>query len=104
MLKKIEKKIEILIDQKIEKSLSKPKKLGRVKRLETANKDYIKILKNNLPKDFNQRGVRIVIDSAYVAGYQAGPVLLKSLGAKVFSSWINPNSLNINKNCGSTFT
>ena len=35
---KIEKKIEILIDQKIEKSLSKPKKLGRVKRLETANK------------------------------------------------------------------
>ncbi|MDC0562466.1 phosphoglucosamine mutase [Candidatus Pelagibacter ubique] len=100
---KIEKKIETLIDQKIEKSLSKPKKLGRVKRLETANKDYIKILKNNLPKDFNLRGLRIVIDCANGAGYKAGPELLKSLGAKVFSIGINPNGLNINKNCGSTF-
>jgi len=100
---KIEKKIETLIDQKIEKSLSKPKKLGRVKRLESANKDYIKILKNNLPKDFNLRGLRIVIDCANGAGYKAGPKLLKSLGAKVFSIGINPNGLNINKNCGSTF-
>ncbi|MDB4070078.1 phosphoglucosamine mutase [Candidatus Pelagibacter sp.] len=100
---KIEKKIENLIDQKIEKSLSKPKKLGRVKRLETANKDYIKILKSNLPKDFNLRGLRIVIDCANGAGYKAGPELLKSLGAKVFSIGINPNGLNINKNCGSTF-
>ena len=101
--KKIEKKIETLIDQKIEKSLSQPKKLGRVKRLETANKDYIKILKSNLPKDFNLRGLRIVIDCANGAGYKAGPELLKSLGAKVFSIGINPNGLNINKNCGSTF-
>jgi phosphoglucosamine mutase len=100
---KIEKKIETLIDQKIETSLSKPKKLGRVKRLETANKDYIKILKSNLPKDFNLRGLRIVIDCANGAGYKAGPELLKSLGAKVFSIGINPNGLNINKNCGSTF-
>ena len=100
---KIEKKIETLIDQKIEKSLSKPKKLGRVKRLETANKDYIKILKSNLPKDFNLRGLRIVIDCANGAGYKAGPELLKSLGAKVFSIGINPDGLNINKNCGSTF-
>ena len=100
---KIEKKIETLIDQKIEKSLSKPKKLGRVKRLETANKDYIKILKSNLPKDFNLRGLRIVIDCANGAGYKAGPELLKSLGAKVIAIGIKPNGLNINQNCGSTF-
>jgi phosphoglucosamine mutase len=100
---KIEKKIETLIDQKIENSLSKHKKLGRVKRLETGNKDYIKILKNNFPKDFNLRGLRIVVDCANGAGYKAGPELLKSLGAKVFSIGVNPNGLNINKNCGSTF-
>ena len=100
---KIENKIETLIDQKIEKSLSQPKKLGRVKRLETGNKDYIKILKKNFPKDFNLRGLRIVVDCANGAGYKAGPELLKSLGAKVFSIGINPNGLNINKNCGSTF-
>ena len=38
---KIEMRIEKLIDSKIIKNLSKPKKLGRVKRLEDANDDYI---------------------------------------------------------------
>ena len=100
---KIEKKIEILIDKKIENSLLKPKELGRVKRLETANKNYIEILKRNFPKNFNLRGLRIVIDCANGAGYKAGPELLKSLGAKVFPIGIKPNGLNINKNCGSMF-
>ena len=100
---KIEKKIENLIDKKIENNLSKPKELGRVKRLENANKDYIKILKKNLPKDFNLRGLRIVIDCANGAGYIAGPELLKSLGAKVFTIGVKPNGININENCGSTF-
>ena len=100
---KIEKKIESLIDKKINNNLSEPKKLGRVKRLESGNKDYIKILKKNFPKEFNLRGLRIVIDCANGAGYKAGPELLKSLGAKVFSIGIKPNGLNINQNCGSTF-
>jgi len=100
---KIEKKIESLIDKKIENNLASPKELGRVKRLETANKNYIKILKKNFPKDFNLRGLRIVIDCANGAGYIAGPELLKSLGAKVIAIGIKPNGLNINENCGSTF-
>ena len=100
---KIEKKIESLIDKKIEHSLSKPKELGRVKRLEDGNEDYIKILKKNFPKDFNLRGLRIVIDCANGAGYIAGPKLFKLLGAKVFAIGINPNGLNINEKCGSTF-
>jgi len=100
---KIEKKIENLIDKRIENNLSKPKELGRVKRLESGNKDYIKILKKNFPKDFNLRGLRIVIDCANGAGYKAGPELLKSLGAKVIAIGIKPNGLNINQNCGSTF-
>ena len=100
---KIEKKIEGLIDKKFENSLSKPIELGRVKRLETANEDYIKILKKNFPKNFNLRGLRIVIDCANGAGYKAGPELLKSLGAKVIAIGIKPNGLNINKSCGSTF-
>ena len=100
---KIEKKIEKLIDRKIEINLSNPRELGRVRRLESANKDYINILKMNFPKDFNLRGLRIVIDCANGAGYKAGPELLKSLGAKVFAIGIKPDGLNINKTCGSTF-
>ena len=100
---KIEKKIENLIDKKIYKNLSKPEKLGRVKRLESGTKDYVKILKKNFTKDFNLRGLRIVIDCANGAGYKAGPQLLKSLGAKVIAIGVKPNGLNINKNCGSTY-
>ena len=100
---KIEKKIESLIDKKIEDSLSRPKELGRVKRLESGNKNYIKILKKNFSKEFNLRGLRIVIDCANGAGYKVGPELLNSLGAKVIAIGIKPDGLNINKNCGSTF-
>ena len=100
---KIEKRIESLIDKKIENNLSKPRELGRVRRLENGNENYIKILKKNFPKDFNLRGLRIVIDCANGAGYKAGPKLLKSLGAKVIAIGVNPNGLNINEKCGSTF-
>jgi len=100
---KIEKKIEKLIDKKITKNLSNPEKLGRVKRLESGTKSYIKILKKNFTKNFDLRGLRIVIDCANGAGYKVGPELLRSLGAKVIPIGIKPNGLNINKNCGSTF-
>ena len=99
---KIEKKIENLIDRKIIKNFSSPEKLGRVKRLESGTKDYLKILKKNFSKEFNLRGLRIVIDCANGAGYKAGPALLKSLGAKVIAIGVNPNGININYNCGST--
>ena len=99
----IEKKIENLIDKKIGTQLSKPRILGRVKRLENANEEYIKILKKNLPRKFSLKGSKIVIDCANGAGYKSGPKLLKSLGAKVIAIGVKPNGLNINEKCGSTF-
>ena len=100
---KIEKKIEKLIDSKIIKNLSEPKNSGRVKRLEDANNRYIKILKSNFPKNFNIKGMKIVIDCANGAAYKSGPRLLRSLGAKVYEYGTSPNGFNINDNCGSTF-
>ena len=94
---KIEKKIEKLIDSKITKNLSRPEILGRVKRLEDANERYIKILKSNFPKKFSLKGIKIAMDCANGAGYKAGPKLLKSLGAKVYSIGTSPNGYNINK-------
>ena len=100
---KIEKRIEKLIDTDILKNLSEPGVLGRVKRLENANDNYIKIIKSNFPKNFSLKGLRIAIDCANGAGYKSGPKILKTLGAKVFSIGTNPNGTNINLNCGSTF-
>ena len=100
---KIEKRIENLIDAKTINHLSKPKSLGRVKRLENGNEEYIKILKNNFPRNFSLKGMRLVLDCANGAGYKSAPKILSELGAKVFSIGVKPNGLNINYNCGSTF-
>ena len=100
---KIEKKIEELIDSNTSTHLLNPRILGRVKRLETANDDYIKILKRNFPKNFSLKKMKIVIDCANGAGYKAGAQLLTSLGAKVISIGVKPNGLNINEKCGSTY-
>ncbi len=100
---KIEKKIEKIIDSHTHKHLIAPKQLGRVKRLEDGSDRYINILKNNFPKNFNLKKLKIVIDCANGAGYKVGPRLFKSLGAKVIPIGIEPNGLNINLNCGSTY-
>jgi len=100
---KIEKKIERIIDSQTSTHLSKANTLGRVKRLEDANENYIKILKSNFKKSFSLKGIKIVLDCANGAGYKAGPKLLSSLGAKVISIGVNPNGLNINDRCGSTY-
>ena len=100
---KIEKKIEKLIDAKINNNLSMPENLGRVKRLENATDRYLSILKNNFPKSFSLKGTKIAIDCANGAGYKSAPKLFRSLGAKVYNIGVNPNGLNINQKCGSTF-
>ncbi len=100
---KIEKKIEKLIDAKNTKQLTNPKLLGRVKRLENGNDEYIEILKKNFPKKFNLKGTKIVLDCGNGAAYIAAPALLKKLGAKVLPIGTNPNGFNINDKCGSTY-
>ena len=100
---KIQKKIENLIDSKVESHLSEPKFLGRVKRLETGNDEYIKILKKKIPKKLKLKNIKIVLDCANGAGYKSAPRLIKSLGAKLILIGNKPNGFNINENCGSTF-
>ena len=99
----IQKKIENLIDGNVEKYLSKPTLLGRVKRLETGTDDYIRILKKRIPKNFRIRNMKIVLDCANGAGYKSAPKMIKSLGAKLIVIGDKPNGFNINENCGSTF-
>ncbi len=99
---KIEKKIEKIIDSNISSKLTKPLNLGRVKRLEDANENYVNILRRNFPNNFSLKGLKIAIDCANGAAYKSAPKLLRSLGAKVFEVGTKPNGININYKCGST--
>ena len=62
-----------------------------------------KILKNNFPKNFSLKGLKIAIDCANGAAYKVGPLLLRSLGAVVYEIGTSPNGFNINEKCGSTY-
>lgn len=99
----VESKIEKLIDTKQSKLLVPVKELGRVRRLEDGNSRYIEILKSNFPNNFNLKGVKIVIDCANGAGYKAAPKILEELGATVIAIGTQPNGININNKCGSTY-
>ena len=100
---KIQKKIENLIDIKVDSHFSNPKLLGRVKRLETGNDEYLKILKKKIPRNFKLKNMKIVLDCANGAGYKSAPTMINSLGAKLIVIGNKPNGFNINENCGSTF-
>lgn len=77
-------------------------KLGKAHRLADAVERYVDFCRTSVPADFSLQGMTIAFDGANGAGYQAGPRLLESFGARVVTTGCSPDGLNINLNCGST--
>lgn len=73
---------------------------GEVRKKDDAVDDYIEHEKSQMP--LNLTGLRIVIDCAEGASYVSSTRALSELGAEVIACHVNPNGLNINKDCGST--
>ena len=63
-------------------------------------KDYVDFVLKTTDQRFD--GMKIVLDCANGAAYEAMPMILKSLGAELIIIGNNPNGVNINDNCGST--
>ena len=76
--------------------------LGRALRTRDTIGRYVEACKGSLPRDFDLRGMRIVVDCANGATYQLGPLVLRELGAEVDAIGVEPNGLNINDGVGST--
>ena len=62
--------------------------------------EYIEFVLSTTKERFE--GMKIVLDCANGAAYEAMPTILKSLGADVTVINDKPNGININDNCGST--
>jgi phosphoglucosamine mutase len=88
--------------QGAESLLAQPKDIGRAKRIDSAQERYIEFAKRTLPRKVRFDGLRIVIDCANGSAYKVAPAALWELGAEVISVGVDPNGLNINKECGST--
>jgi len=97
------------VEQAIEAELEKPfstvasEKMGKATRIEDAAGRYIEFCKGTIPFEISLRGLKIVVDCANGATYRVAPAVFEELGADVITIGTNPNGLNINENCGSTY-
>jgi phosphoglucosamine mutase len=98
----VESKIEELLDSDLSKRLAKGPDLGRAKRIDGVQDRYIEFAKRTLPRALDLSGLRVVIDCANGAAYKVAPGALWELGADVISIGVDPDGMNINKDCGST--
>jgi phosphoglucosamine mutase len=97
-----EAEIEALMGADMDEHLAVPETIGRATRIDSARERYIEFAKRTLPKNLRFDGIRCVIDCANGAGYKVAPEALWELGAEVIKIGVEPNGLNINKDCGST--
>jgi phosphoglucosamine mutase len=98
----VEKKIEALLDADISARLATGTDLGRAKRIDGVQDRYIEFAKLTLPRTVNFEGLRVVIDCANGAAYRVAPGALWEMGADVVAIGVDPDGININKDCGST--
>lgn len=97
-----EHEIETLMEHGAENLLATPQNIGRAKRIDSAQERYIEFAKRTLPRNIRFDGLRIVVDCANGSAYKVAPAALWELGAEVISIGVDPNGVNINKDCGST--
>jgi phosphoglucosamine mutase len=91
-----------MIDADLTGRLAAPAELGRAKRLDGVRDRYVEYAKRTMPRAISLEGLRVVIDCANGAAYRVAPEVLWELGAEVVTMGVEPNGLNINKDCGST--
>jgi phosphoglucosamine mutase len=96
----VELEIEALIDEPLVTNGSN--KLGKARRISDATGRYIEFCKSTLPMGFSVTGLKIVLDCANGATYNAAPRVFKELGASVVTIGNAPDGFNINHQCGST--
>ena len=97
-----EQAIETLIDSDLSGKLAGSAALGRAKRIDGVHGRYIEFAKRTLPRGLSLDGMRVVVDCANGAAYRVAPEALRELGAEVITIGVEPDGLNINRDCGST--
>ena len=102
------KKLPDEIEHEIERYLDEPMDMvpsdmiGKTRKLDDARGRYIEFCKGTFPRHLSLHGLRIVVDCANGATYSMGPAVFEELGAEVVPMAVQPDGLNINRDCGST--
>ena len=100
----IEEKIEQLVfTGEIDSIRPTAGKIGRAARIDDALGRYVEFAKTSFPRRMSLEELRIAVDVANGAAYKSTPCILRELGAEVTLAHDEPNGMNINAQCGSTF-
>lgn len=102
---KLPDNVELAIEEELDKNVQTVDSalLGKAERIVDAAGRYIEFCKASIPYGVDLRGMKIVVDCAHGATYHVAPSVLRELGADVVKAGVDPNGLNINKKCGSTY-
>lgn len=99
---KLSDEIELAIEAQLDQPMVTAERLGKARRINDAAGRYLEFCKGTMPWGFNLQGMKIVVDCAHGATYHIAPNVFTELGAKVIPFAVEPNGININRNCGST--
>lgn len=101
---KLPDELEEAIELEMEKPLTcvESSLLGRASRIVDAAGRYIEFCKGTFPSELSLSGLKIVVDCANGATYHIAPNVLRELGATVIAVGVQPDGMNINKECGAT--
>ncbi|RRS08167.1 phosphoglucosamine mutase [Pseudoalteromonas sp. J010] len=102
--KKLPDEVELAIEAKLDEPMTcvTSEKLGKAKRLDSADGRYIEFCKGQFPKELSLEGLKVVLDCANGATYHIAPSVMRELGAEVITTACEPNGVNINEKCGAT--
>jgi phosphoglucosamine mutase len=100
---KLPDSVELEIEAQLAKDMLIANRLGKVSRLDDVKGRYIEFCKNTFPSELDLSGLKIVLDCANGATYQVAPQVFKELGASIIKVACDPDGININNQCGSTY-
>lgn len=92
---------ELVLKNNFQDSLPEDHDLGKNTKISDADGRYIEFVKAAFPRGQSLKNLNIVLDCANGAGFRVAPLVFRELDAKVFSYGVQPDGLNINKDCGS---
>ncbi len=96
-----EKEIENLIINDSNDNLPIGEKIGRITYIDSAVIDYVEFI-SSIGKNID-KNLKIAVDCANGSASATAKMLFEKLGLKADLLFIEPNGVNINNNCGSTY-
>jgi phosphoglucosamine mutase len=105
---KLSDEVELQIEKMVEDGIPEAEKpvddkIGRAFRINGVLGRYVEFVKRSLPKDIRLDGLKVVVDCSNGAAYKIAPIVLWELGAEVIEYAVQPDGININKDCGALY-